>query len=66
MAPGGPGDLSSREEYEYELEVELGSGQVYEQVDGLRRGQRGSRYEDLVRVLVDNVRVLTRSLGGRG
>ena len=63
---GGAGGDASREEYEYELEVELGSTKVYEQVDGLKKGRGGSRYEDLVRVLVDNVRVLTRSLGARG
>lgn len=59
-----PGN-ASWEEHEHELEVELRSEFVFEQLGVLRRNAHASRYEDLVRVLVDNVRVLTRSLGGR-
>ena len=54
---------ASWEDNEHELEVELHSARLYEQLDLMRRRSPATRYEDLVRMLVDNVRVLTRSCG---
>jgi len=50
---------STKRDLEHELEVEISVEQIRKELNALQSGQP-SRYEDLVRGLLDNVRVLCR------
>ncbi|KAL8969672.1 MAG: hypothetical protein Q9183_001889 [Haloplaca sp. 2 TL-2023] len=54
-----PADAASKTEKEHELEVEISSAAVREQVQLVLQNQQ-NRYEELIKGFVDNVRILAR------
>jgi hypothetical protein len=51
--------LSQSSKREHELEIEISTETIRQELANLREG-RPSRYEDLVKGFVDNVRILAR------
>lgn len=55
---------SAKGEFEHELEVEVSAAEIRRQGQLAMAGDPSNQYEDLVKGLLDNIRILARAVPG--